>query len=70
MRIVRQARLDRFLACLAPHLQWHLPLSQDPRLPRAANLARDYLHEHLADDIGLDTLSALTRTDRFRLNPD
>jgi AraC-like DNA-binding protein len=68
MRIVRQASLDRFLARLAPHLQWRLLRVQDPRLPRVANLSRDYLHAHLADDIGLDTLAAVTGTDRFRLS--
>jgi AraC-like DNA-binding protein len=68
MRIVRQASLDRFLARLAPHLRWRLLWAQDPRLPRVANRARDYLHAHLADDIGLDTLAAITGTDRFRLS--
>jgi AraC-like DNA-binding protein len=68
MRIVRQASLDRFLARLAPHLRWRLPWTQDPQLPRVANLARDYLHAHLADDIGLDTLAAVTGTNRFRLS--
>jgi AraC-like DNA-binding protein len=68
MRIVRQASLDRFLARLAPHMQWRLPWVQDSRLPRVANLARDYLRAHMADDIGLDTLAAITGTDRFRLS--
>jgi AraC-like DNA-binding protein len=68
MRIVRQASLDRFLARLAPHLRWRLQWTQDPRLPRVANLARDYLHAHMADDIGLDSLAAITGTDRFRLS--
>jgi AraC-like DNA-binding protein len=68
MRIVRQASLDRFLARLAPHLQWRLQWAQDPKLPRVAHLARDYLHTHLADDIGLDTLAAITGTNRFRLS--
>jgi AraC-like DNA-binding protein len=68
MRIVRQAGLDRFLARLAPHLRWRLLWAQDPHLPRVANLARDYLHAHLADDIGLDTLAAITGTNRFRLS--
>jgi AraC-like DNA-binding protein len=67
MRIVRQAGLDRFLARLAPHLRWRLLWARDPLLPRVANLARDYLHAHLADDIGLDTLAAITGTNRFRL---
>jgi AraC-like DNA-binding protein len=68
MRIVRQAALDRFLARLAPHLRWRLLWAQDPKLPRVADLARDYLHAHLADDIGLDTLAAITGTNRFRLS--
>ena len=67
MRIVRQASLDRFLARLAPHLQWRVPWAQDPRLPLVAHRARDYLHAHLADDVGLDALAAVAGVDRFRL---
>lgn len=67
MRIVRQASLDRFLARLAPYLQWRVQWAQDPRLPRVARVAREYLHAHMTEDVGLDTLALITGTDRFRL---
>lgn len=68
LRIVRQGVLDRFLARLSPHLQWRIPLQQDPRLPAVARRARDYLHAHLTDDIDLDRLAQIAGADRFRLS--
>ena len=40
----------------------------DPRLPLVAQKARDYLHAHFYQDIGLDELASACGTDRFRLN--
>lgn len=67
LRIVRQTALDDLLACLTGHLQWRQRLDPDPRLPLTAQVARDYLHAHLDQDIGLDDLARVCSTDRFRL---
>ncbi|WP_256676870.1 helix-turn-helix domain-containing protein, partial [Pseudomonas sp. PICF6] len=42
-------------------------INPDPRLPLVAQQARDYLHSHLSEDIGLDDLARVTGVDRFRL---
>ena len=68
LRIVRQAALDHLLANLTSHLRWRTLISPDPRLPLVAQRARDYLHSHLHQDIGLDDLAQVTGVDRFRLS--
>lgn len=67
MRIVRQTTLDTLLASLTSHLRWRTRLSHDPRLPWVAHKAREYLHSHMSQDIGLDDLAGATGVDRFRL---
>jgi AraC-like DNA-binding protein len=68
MRIVRQTALDHLLANLTSHLRWRTLITPDPRLPLVAQRARDYLHSHLHQDIGLDDLARVTGVDRFRLS--
>lgn len=68
LRIVRQTALDHLLANLTSHLRWRTLISPDPRLPLVAQRARDYLHSHLHQDIGLDDLAQVTGVDRFRLS--
>ncbi|MCI0997341.1 AraC family transcriptional regulator [Pseudomonas corrugata] len=67
IRIVRQTALDTLLANLTQHLHWRARINPDPRLPLVAQQARDYLHSHLNEDIGLDDLARVTGVDRFRL---
>ena len=67
MRIVRQTALDNLLANLTRHVHWRAQLTPDPRLPLVAQQARDFLHGHMAQDIGLDDLARVTGVDRFRL---
>ena len=67
LRIVRQTALDALLASLTRHLHWRKRLNPDPRLPLTAQRARDYLHAHLDQDIGLDDLAQTCGVDRFRL---
>ncbi|WP_449432248.1 AraC family ligand binding domain-containing protein [Pseudomonas putida] len=67
LRIVRQAALDQLLGCLTRHLHWRKRLNPDPRLPLTAQRARDYLHAHLGQDIGLNDLAVACGVDRFRL---
>ncbi|RZI75350.1 MAG: AraC family transcriptional regulator [Pseudomonas sp.] len=68
LRIVRQTALDHLLANLTSHLRWRTLIDPDPRLPLVAQRARDYLHSHLQQDIGLDDLAQVTGVDRFRLS--
>ncbi|MBD8709772.1 AraC family transcriptional regulator [Pseudomonas sp. CFBP 13711] len=68
LRIVRQTALDHLLANLTSHLRWRTLVDPDPRLPLVAQRARDYLHSHLHQDIGLDDLAQVTGVDRFRLS--
>lgn len=67
IRIVRQTALDNLLSSLTGHLRWRTLINPDPRLPLVAQRARDYLHGHLHQDIGLDDLARVTGVDRFRL---
>ncbi len=67
LRIVRQTALDGLLAQMTTHLHWRQPQLLDPRLPLVAQRARDYLHAHVHDDIGLDDLARISGVDRFRL---
>lgn len=67
LRIVRQSALDALLLRLLPHLQWRAPQAGDPRLPQVALRARDFLHAHHHEDIGLEELARAAGVDRFRL---
>jgi AraC-like DNA-binding protein len=67
LKIVRQTALDTLLERLTSHLHWRTRDSDDPRLPRVAQKAREYLHANAQYDIGLDQLAAATGVDRFRL---
>lgn len=67
MHMARHIALDAFFWRVADHLQWRIRLDPDPRLPRVALRARDYLHACLHQNIGLDELSAACGVDRFRL---
>ncbi|MES2818278.1 MAG: AraC family transcriptional regulator [Pseudomonadota bacterium] len=67
LRIVRQTALDALLGQLSGHLHWRLKPATDPRLPLVACRARDYLHAHALEDLGLDELARAAGVDRFRL---
>jgi AraC-like DNA-binding protein len=67
IRIVRQTALDTLLSSLTSHLHWRTRVTPDPRLPLVAQRARDFLHSHMTQDIGLDDLALATGVDRFRL---
>lgn len=67
LKIVRQTALDGLLERLTTHLHWRARYGEDPRLPLVAQKAREYLHAHAHEDIGLDQLAAATGVDRFRL---
>ncbi|AIR91244.1 AraC family transcriptional regulator [Pseudomonas cremoricolorata] len=67
LRIVRETASDDLLCALTRHLHWRQRLAIDPRLPLTAQRAREYLHAHVAEDIGLEQLAAACNTDRYRL---
>ncbi|WP_338524707.1 AraC family transcriptional regulator [Pseudomonas batumici] len=67
LRIVRQSALDQMLGSLTDHLHWRTRYREDPRLPRVAQIAREYLHAHLQYDLSLDEVAAACGVDRFRL---
>jgi AraC-like DNA-binding protein len=67
LRIVRQTAIDTLLGALTCHLDWRKRQAYDPRLPKVAQAARDYLHAHVYADIGLDDLARACGVDRFRL---
>lgn len=67
LRIVRQTAIDGLLGSLTRHLDWRKRQAFDPRLPLVAQRARDYLHAHTYEDIGLDDLAKVCGVDRFRL---
>ncbi|WP_263139840.1 AraC family transcriptional regulator [Pseudomonas sp. RIT-PI-AD] len=69
LRIVRQATLDALLGSLSRHLRWKPRHDAfDPRHPVVAFRARDYLHAHMDQDLGLDDLARACGVDRFRLS--
>ena len=68
LRIVRQRAMDHLLECLTDQLYWRTRYREDPRLPRVAHKAREYLHDHLHQDVGMDELALACGVDRFRLS--
>lgn len=66
-RLARDEALDTLLQGLIPHLGWRERQRVDPRLPAVARRARDYLHAHCAEDVGLQALAEHCGVDRFRL---
>ncbi|WP_321354859.1 AraC family transcriptional regulator [Pseudomonas extremaustralis] len=67
LRIVRQRAMDHLLERLTAQLHWRTRYADDPRLPRVAHKAREYLHAHLHQDIGMHELALACGVDRFRL---
>ncbi len=65
--MVRQAAIDTLLHQMTRHTQWRKKQDQELRISWVAQRARDYLHAHLQQDIGLKDLVSVTGVDRFRL---
>ena len=66
-RMVRDAALDALLERISRSLHWRQRLPGNPQIPRVALRARDYLHAHFQQNIGLDELARACGVDRFRL---
>ncbi|KJU75364.1 AraC family transcriptional regulator [Ectopseudomonas oleovorans] len=67
-RMVRDAALDALLERISRSLHWRQRLPGNPQIPRVALRARDYLHAHFQENIGLDELARVCGVDRFRLS--
>lgn len=67
MRIVQQSTMDDLLGQLTRHSQWRKRLPSHLQSAAVAHRARDYLHAHMGDNIGLSDLARETGTDRFTL---
>ncbi len=68
MRIVQQNTMDNLLGQLTEHCQWRKRLPPRLQSSAIAHRARDYLHAHIGDNIGLSDLARETQTDRFTLS--
>ncbi|APU32703.1 AraC family transcriptional regulator [Ectopseudomonas alcaliphila JAB1] len=67
-RMVRDAALDALLERISRSLHWRQRLPGNPQIPSVALRARDYLHAHFQQNIGLDELARVCGVDRFRLS--
>lgn len=67
-RMVRDAALDTLLERISRSLHWRQRLPGNPQIPRVALRARDYMHAHFHQNIGLDELARVCGVDRFRLS--
>lgn len=67
-RMVRDAALDALLERISRSLHWRQRLSGNPQIASVALRARDYLHAHFHENIGLDELAQVCGIDRFRLS--
>ncbi len=65
LRIVRESALDGLLHALGGHFTWQLRPDADITFSPLAYRARDYLHAHLHEDIGLEQLAAALGESRF-----
>ncbi|KEZ76075.1 AraC family transcriptional regulator [Salinisphaera hydrothermalis C41B8] len=67
-RMAREAALDDLLLALGRHVNWRLPATAPDDPPMLARSARDYLHAHVGEDVGLDDLAAALGVSRFRVS--
>lgn len=67
-RMIRDAALDALLERVSRSLHWRQRLPGNPQIPSVALRAREYLHAHFQQNIGLDELARVCGVDRFRLS--
>jgi len=65
LRMVRESALDGLLTALGGHLTWQLAPDADEASLPLAHRARDFLHAHVHEDIGLAALAAALGESRF-----
>jgi AraC-like DNA-binding protein len=66
-RLARDQSLDHLLEHLSTHIRQR-PASAQNDAQRQMHQVRDYLHDRMGSDIGLDELAAWAGIDRFRLS--
>lgn len=66
-RLARDENLDNLTSLLARHVEIKPALQANDSL-MLMNRVRDFLHDHMALDTGLDELSTFSGIDRFRLS--
>ncbi|SET06123.1 AraC family transcriptional regulator [Kosakonia radicincitans] len=66
-RLARDQSLDHLIKLLTRHIDGKTALPPDETVLRMQQV-KEMLHDHMADDIGLDALSAHCGIDRFRLS--
>jgi AraC-like DNA-binding protein len=66
-RMVRDAALDALLERISRNLSWRQRNTGAVLIPAVALRAREYLHAHFQESIGLDDLARVCGVDRFRL---
>lgn len=67
IRMVKQSAIDTLLATLTRHVAWRANTQQSGLNLTLAERAREYIHAHMYENIGLDDLSVVLDTDRFTL---
>ena len=67
-RMVRDAALDALLERISRSLHWRQRQPSNPQIASVALRAREYLHAHFQQNIGLDELALVCGVDRFRLS--
>lgn len=66
--IVRDACLDQMLAQLTAHSSWRKPEPYSHKHAALANAARDYLHAHIRQNIGLADMAESQGVSRYRIS--
>lgn len=66
-RLARDQSLDHLLTLLSQHIAARPDSALSDGLSQMAQV-RDYLHDRMADDVGLDELAQFAGLDRFRLS--
>lgn len=67
LKIVKEAAMQRMLAALTQHYHWRKRLVVPHQDQSLAFRARDYLHAHVYDNVGLSDMAQALEVDRFRL---
>ncbi|CAD6514650.1 HTH-type transcriptional activator RhaS [Paraburkholderia kirstenboschensis] len=65
-RLARDQTLDRLLTRLAGHL-CDMPMADGVAMSAMIARVRDFLHDHMDGNVGLDELASIAGIDRFRL---
>ncbi|WP_199257189.1 AraC family transcriptional regulator [Pantoea sp. BAV 3049] len=68
LKMVKEGNMQTLFAALTQHQHWRKSIVLPHQEKTLALQARDYLHDHLHEDIGLSDMAAALGVDRFRLS--